>query len=69
MALQPQFALSADLPVSNVRTVLSFKAYDGGAYATQFLRQVGTRPCGKTLYVAGGVTPANPHLHALTSDS
>jgi hypothetical protein len=41
--------------------------YDRDGFASEFLVQVGTLPCGKRQFSAVGVTTSNPHLHALSS--
>ena len=47
--------------------VMALADYDRDGYATEFLIQVGTLPCKKTLFAAVGVSKRVPHLHALTS--
>src|SRR2546423_12170102 len=47
--------------------LMHFADYDHDGYATEFLLQVGTMPCGKRQYAALGISTENPHLHALAS--
>lgn len=47
--------------------IMAFADYDHDGQASEFLLQVGTRPCDKLQYVAVGVSARNPHLHAFAS--
>jgi hypothetical protein len=47
--------------------VMQFVDYNRDGMVTKFILQVGTEPCGKTDFVAIGLTADEPHLHVLGS--
>lgn len=47
--------------------VMRLRDYNHDGIAGEFLLQIDTRPCGKHLMVAVGITRDSPRLHALTS--
>jgi hypothetical protein len=59
--------LAAEIERRPATRIMNLADYDADGRATEFLMQVGTEPCGKTQFVALGVTASDPHLHALTS--
>lgn len=61
--------LIAEIKRRPATEVMSLADYARDGSSTEFLIQVGTRPCGKLQFAAIGVTKAVPHLHALTSVS
>ena len=59
--------LIADIERRPTTELMKLADYDHDGNATEFLLQVGTMPCGKLQFAAFGVSPNDPHLHALSS--
>lgn len=59
--------LLADIKARRQPTIMRPADYDRDQFATEFLLQVATVPCGKHQYVAVGISAKEPHLHALRS--
>ena len=50
-----------------ISKIMKFGDYDRDGRATEFLLQIGTLPCGKSMTIAVGISRKNPRLHAFSS--